>query len=294
MRPGFQAPLNAQATLRAEPPFSPLIRRFGTGYENRNGFAMRYFTDRNQSIYFGYEVLIEEQTGGGHLLTFGKLGLSPLALLSRQIPRMPVPNQPSPRTSGPWTMQDIPEIPKPRVIRPDGVVSILLFEDRATGEKLFDDLRIPARPPVLGPVPAPAPTPTVTGNPRDFTAADAELRIWIPLVTLNGEPTSIRIPHNTNAAIVWISIPGRGRFFLSLIPRPDLGFEKVGEVRGGTAKFTVGKDSIVIDSPNEIAPAVAAYHLYVLADPKWEPVSDNQKGNVLMGSITVAELRRLR
>ncbi len=301
------------ATLRPEPPSSAIAQRFLAGSEDHKGVFTRYLTDRTHHIYFGYDVVFEDQANGDFVATFGRLGLTPLAISARTATpalyvapaRFPRPQKIDPNQ---WTMQELPEIPKVRLMRAGDVVSILLYEDPTTGEKLYDDVTFQtvrlASPPstpqriIVGNLASSAnPTysaPSPSGEARDFTPADAELRFTSPRISLNGEPTSSRLPRNTAAAIVWIYIPTHGRFLMSLVPRPELGFAKAGEVRGGIATFTVGKDSMTIECPSEIVSSLAAYHLYVLADPQWEPVSDSQKLSVLMGTITLNELIKLR
>lgn len=85
---------DAQLSLRAEPPSSGLLRLFGGGFRGRRGpdccsFFTRYLMDRANHIYFGYELLIDEQQPGAYLVTFGKLGLTPLEMSMDSIQRIP-------------------------------------------------------------------------------------------------------------------------------------------------------------------------------------------------------------
>ena len=77
---------------------------------------------------------------------------------------------------------------------------------------------------------------------------------------------------------MWLYLPGRGRYILSLVPRPELDFKVAGEFRGGKAALTVGTDLISLECNNEIAPGHAPYRLYILLDPLWEPTAQSQKG----------------
>jgi hypothetical protein len=65
---------------------------------------------------------------------------------------------------------------------------------------------------------------------------------------------------------------------LSLVPRPELGFRKAGEVRGSSLSFVIGKDTFTLSTGGRIAPGQAAYSLYVLHDPDFRltyPNADN-------------------
>jgi hypothetical protein len=136
----------------------------------------------------------------------------------------------------------------------------------------------------------------VSGDARDFSAADAELQISQPRVTLNGAPqnTATRGAANVRGSLVWFYLPEHGRYILSLAPRPDLDFQKAGEVRGGAITFTVGDDSIQLECPTPIATGNAPYYLYVLHDPEWEPTAQAQKGQFAVGSVAPGELAALK
>jgi hypothetical protein len=133
--------------------------------------------------------------------------------------------------------------------------------------------------------------PTVDGTPRNFSAADAEMRLTQPQATLNGTPlsTAARVSSVTGS-LVWFYLPGRGRYILSLVPRPELDFQRAGEVRGGAISVTLGGDIITLESPAEIAAGHAPYNLYVLRDPDWEPTTPAQKGHFAVGSVAPEEL----
>jgi len=255
---------------------------------NRSTFWARIVLDESTHTYVGYELLIEPQPSGGYLATFGKLGITPLELSSSQ-----------PSTDRSWTNQPIPSIPKSRVLQEGETMSIEIFVDPTTGDKLLDDVKInPPRSPAMRfqtPPMVARPVPTVSGTARDFSPADAELQLTqVRTVTLNGNPQGQLIPPNVHGPLVWLYLPAHGRFILSLVPRADLGFTKAGEVRGGVILFTLGKDSVMLESMRQIATGDTAYNLYVLHDPDWEPTSENQKSRPMAGTVAAAELSALK
>jgi hypothetical protein len=278
-------------------------------------FSSRYVLDNVNHVMFGYELVLEEKQPGTYLATFGKLGITPLEISSEMAPRLP-PNAPSGLVRPPrpinssnwseWTTQPLPAIPEPRLVHPGDTISIDLFVDAVTGEKLIDDILIqPPRtvrslavgsPPALPAALANRPVPTVSGTAREFTAADAEMQLAQARVTLNGTPQSTigRAAPNARGSLVWFYLPNHGRYVLSLAPRPDLDFKKAGEVRGGTITFTVGNDSIKVECTNPIATGNAPYNLYVLHDPEWEPTAQAQKGQFAVGSVDPGELAALK
>lgn len=286
--------INILPFVRAEPPNSPLIGKFSTSLRSQappNGpaFYTRMFVDEARHVYLGYELLLERKENGTYLATIGKLGVTPIDLAVSLSPRLPIDLQ--------WTLLPLPAIPEPRLYHDGETIRIDLLID-PSGDKLIDDVRInpPSLLPRFMPVPAAAlPVPTVSGDPRDFSAADAEMQIVRPRgVTLNGDLRLESLLRSVRGRLVWIYLPGHGRYILSLIPRPGLDFTIAGEVRGGVISFTVGKDSINLESTTPIATGDAPYHLWVLHDKDWEPVSESQKDHANVGSVGPAELAALK
>jgi hypothetical protein len=137
--------------------------------------------------------------------------------------------------------------------------------------------------------------PTVSGEARDFSAADAEFQILQPrAVFLNGALEGAPILRNIRGPLVWIYLPKHGRYILSLAPRPGLDFIKAGEVRGGVISFTIGGDSIRLESNMSFAVGDAPYNLWILHDEEWEPISEAQKNRPGIGSVGAAELVALK
>jgi len=291
---------NVSVTLRYAPPIPALPANLNSSYRGRSSSGISFFdrviTDTSKHSYFGYEVMLEEQQPGTYLATFGKPGLTPMEAA--------VANGSSAKD---WSMREI-TLPQPRTVHDGDVISLELDSDAATGQKLFDDILIQpyAMQPTMGIVRSPIfsaippqsgrSVPTVDGAARDFSAADAEMQIRQPRITVNGvvQPVGIGNPAGAQGTLIWFYLPSRGRYVLSLAPHPELDFRKAGEVRGGSIKFTAGDDIIALECFSEIAPGHAPYNLYVLVDPLWEPTSRAQKGQFAMGSVDPGELAKLR
>ena len=214
----------------------------GRSITNGPTFYSRILLDKSNHAYLGYELLIEQQQPGTYLATFGKLGVTPLDLAAGTFPMPPASSADLPWSINlAWTMLSLPGIPEPRVIHDGETISIVLVEV-TKGEKLLEDIRINPPRPASGFVPQ---IPTVSGTARDFLAADAELEIVQPRITLNRSLQATSGPgfRSAHGALVWLYLPELGRFILSLVPRAPLGFKKAGEVRGGVVAFTLGNDS---------------------------------------------------
>jgi hypothetical protein len=246
--------------------------------------------DKPSRIYFGYELLIEQQQPGTYLATFGNLGVTPLDLAAGTLPKAAAG-----KIAQGWTQLPLPSVPEPRTVHDGETLTIELFSDPVTGRKLFDDIGI--NPPgihIPGAGPA-RPVPTVEGAARDFSSADAEFLLLEPRVTLNRKPQISTGPaiKSVRGPLVWLYLPGHGRYVLSLMPRAGLDFKRAGEVRGGVVTFNVDGDAIKLECTNRIAAGEAAYHLYVLQDRAWEPASEKQKDQPGTGTVSAAELAAL-
>lgn len=291
-----------QPELRLDPPYS-VVRGLTFSYRGHSIVTTSYFTrtitDSVSQELYGYEVVLEAQGPGAYLATFGKVPFSAMEAASSNWRN--------------WKVRVL-ALPEPRIVHDGDVISIELMTDPATGQKLFEDVKIG---PYVRPLPPglaanglmatsglPLPgggrgastVPAVEGTARDFTAADAEMQIRQPRVTLNGlaQSTAGRGPAVTNGSLIWFYLPGRGRYILSLAPRRELDFQKAGEVRGGSIKFTLGEDTITLECPLEIASGHAPYVLYALRDPFWEPTAQAQKGQFAIGSVDAGELVKLK
>ncbi len=281
--------IGAQANLRATPPTSALAHGFIASYRPRelnNGrvFYSRILINRTAHTYLGYELILEPQEEEGvYLLTFGKLGITPLDVAATYSPRPP---QAPP--AGPFTLLPIPAPPGPQLVHEGQTVAIDLLTDPANGDKLFDDVHIVLLHSAYVPH-----VPTPPGDARDFLATNADFEIFEPQASLNGKVQTASGPgslHDVRSALPWFYFPDHGRFILSLTPRANHGFQKAGEVRGGRITFALDHDAIKVESIRAIASGNGVYNLYVLHEPDWEPVSDRQKDYPLDGSIGVEEI----
>jgi len=234
---------------------------------------------------------VEQRAPGTFMMTFGQLGVTPLEIAFDSSLEFPQDQNDTPSgTTQAWTKLQLPVLPQPQAIRSADTVSVDLFVDPVTGEKLVDDIRIVPPHSAAAGVP---PVPTVSGVPREFSAAAAELQIFRPRVTLNRSPQDGFAWRNVHGPLVWFYFPGHGRYILSLLPRANLGFKKVGEVRGGVLTFSYNQDTVRVDCPNPIA-AGHAYNLYVLPEEDWAPISNLQKPSPSAGTIGVDELAALK
>src|SRR5687767_473826 len=192
----------------------------------------RVVQDRNQRRYFAYDVIIE-----------------PFSLSATDLADMQV--DPS------WTYVPLLKYPLVPDVRAGDRVAIDLLENPTTGQKVVDYF-------VFKPSNA-----TAAGElspVRDLSLADLELRLDDLRISVNGMvlDASTRVGGSISGAALWFYLPEKGRFVMSLLPNPKLGFRRAGEVTNALLSFTDGSDRYDIKSTGRIAPASGRFNLYVV------------------------------
>jgi hypothetical protein len=225
--------------------------------------------DRSRRVYFGYDVKVEPLSNTNtYRLTFGALSMTP-EMSQRFF---------GAADSG-WTMLPPPRFPDARTVRGGDVLQLDLLTNSAWGQTLVDYVTVQEPPRRLNTfdVSAPREFAFASGPPRDFNADDVELRLQEPRLSINGmlQESSRRLRADVSGSVVWLYVPDRGRFLISLTPQAKLGFQRAGEVRGSSLRFTIGSDTFSVVCGSRIAPGLAAFNVYVLHHPKWRPTYAN-------------------
>ena len=71
--------------------------------------------------------------------------------------------------------------------------------------------------------------------------------------------------------MVWVDIPGQGRFALSFKPRAAEGFERAGEVAENSIVFSHAGNIFRIDCADRIATGSGTYNIYARKEPAADP-----------------------
>jgi hypothetical protein len=249
-----------------QPAIPALSDGFGTATEHdASGTIHRVLLDRTRRVYFGYDVKVETLPSANmYRLTFGALSMTPA--MSQMVLG----------TNGSdWSMLPPPGFPDSRTVRGGDVLQLNLLTNSSWGQTLVDYVTVQEPPRRTNPfdIATPREFAFAPGSPRDFRADDVDLRLQAPRVSINGrlEESSLQLLADVSGHVVWLYLPGRGRFLLSLTPHTELGFRKAGEVRGSSLRFTLGGETFSLTSGSRIAPGTPAFNLYVLHDPAWRP-----------------------
>jgi len=272
-------------------PATPPLDGFTTQTTQEEGVIHRVLLDRSRRTYAGYDFFVQTLAEPN---TY-QVTIRPIAMNPELAGRVLGAN------SSDWTQMRTPgwSMPAPQTIKGGEVLEFTLLNDRTTGQSVIDYVTVqePAGPRDRG---FNGPTPARTfsfapGPARDFRTTDAEMTIQSPRLSINGkmDETTLRRYDEVSGQIVWIAAARKGRYLLSLLPRPELGFRKAGEIRGSSLTFIVGKDTFNLSAGHPIAPGQSAYTLYVLHEPDWKLTFPNADTSAfVMGSLDPATLSR--
>lgn len=229
--------------------FKASVEPAGSGPEELPGGVLvrptrvyRLIQDAAHQTYFGYDVIVDSSDGGK---TF-QVRAEPLSAPSSELTGL--------NTS--WTRLSLPSKPVIPVVRIGATVKLELLVNPASGQKIVDAITVRERNAPNSP-------------PRQFTAADAELRVDKPRLRINGGEIPIDYPGGTMGAAIWFYIADRGRFVVSL--EPHAGSQRTGEVTFKRMTIRDGPDVYEVESESAVAPGSGTFFLHVRRDPAWRP-----------------------
>jgi hypothetical protein len=261
--------IDVQMTARMQPGAALVpsgVRTSGVGRYHR------IVLDHGQRRYFAYDLLIEPRDASQAL----QIRVEPFSLTAPQLAEMKMVD-PS------WTPIPLLKYPLVPDVRAGDTVAIDLLENPATGQKVVDYLVFKRS------------NGTVASDLRplrDFSVTEVELTLSNIRISVNGTVLdgSARFGGAVLGAVVWFYLPERGRFVMSLLPNPKLGFQRAGEVSNQSLTFTVGHQRYDIQSTSRIVPAAGRFNLYVLHEPNWRPTSKEWSSTLTVGAADRAEL----
>ena len=227
-------------------PGSPAIHRHGGGTLTEKGVMKRHLCNFDNNSYFGYDLTMEPLADGRVKLRFAPLSITPAKMseIFREVPN--------------WTSLARPAGPASVEVRPGETVALDLFVNTSTGQKVTDYVTING---------APAPQVAVQGPAHDFAPEDATMEISAPRVSVDGK-REFSWDGRISGHATWVDLPRPGRFVLSLVPRQDLGMQRLGEIRGNRMGWRSGGHEYAIATDRPVATGSRAYHLYVFAIPR--------------------------
>jgi hypothetical protein len=120
-------------------------------------------------------------------------------------------------------------------------------------------------------------TPNIDANgARDFTLEDVMLNISNFKLTVNGEllASADQVGDRRAGSLLWFYLPERGRFIISLAPRPGYPFQKLGCIDENSIKFSWQRDNFELISDKPIVGAGGKWRIWIACDPTYRPDFD--------------------
>lgn len=152
-------------------------------------------------------------------------------------------------------------------------VALDLLINESLGVKVVDYVTVASERLLLSP-------PHPSRSPRDFGVYNVELTIKNYQLYVDTRPVvTSRGLRNCTGALVWFSLPGRGRFIFSLVPYQGYDFRKVGVIEDNKISFTwkgVNYDWISRDA---IVGSGGFWNLWVMHDQEYIDIFDQPLTN---------------
>jgi hypothetical protein len=210
--------------------------------------------DPESKTYLGYDLEVEATDKPGK----AQLKFKPFSLRTDQLP-----DRPAHAGDKHYQTAEYRELPAPHFPMetfPSGqMIAVEMLKNAATGQRVveyvevsYEPIRIPSK-----------------AEPRDFQVADVILSITLPSLHVNGAevPLAILASATVKNQLVWLSVPRRGRFLLSLDPYPGYAFQKAGVVANFGVSFSYNGDRYEFRTRQPITESSGNWNLYVLAAP---------------------------
>ena len=245
----------------AEPPITGAANlKFGSmGVTATKDRVHRYLIDDTHQTFFGYDIDAKAMDAGNQF----QVTIEPLSWTPRELKT---------RKGDPLTPVFLPKYPPPQLVHEGDTIVLDLLVSPDGKQKVVDYIQISANPQM--------PRPGVAGAPsRDFTPDDAPLQfefggrwsLWI-----NGKPfPEIGFTRKTGSTL-WLSLPGQGRYILSLAPRTGYDFERAGTLLEDAIAFQADGNRYEMRLSNPIVHSAAAWNVYLLHDPRYKSPAESQ------------------
>ena len=207
----------------------------------------RFLTDPAAKIYCGYDVEVEPMEKPG----YARLRFKPFSLRADQLPKE--------YHAESFRALDSPQFPA-ETFQSGQTIAVDVLANPATGQKVVDYIEVSYEP-IRIPTKA---------EPRDFQVSDVILHIVGPSLRLNDTavPPAIVAAQVIARKLVWLSVPGRGRYLLSLSPYTGYPFQKAGVAGGFGLSFSWNGDRYEWRTRESVTESSGAWNLYVLAAPQ--------------------------
>ncbi|MEO6590657.1 MAG: hypothetical protein ABIP06_15280 [Pyrinomonadaceae bacterium] len=223
----------------------------GTGYNGNT--VHRVMTDTKNKIYFGYDLDVEKQGESGKF----KISIKPLSKTPAELFR-----QNSLYYRG-FTAKSLPKYPEPFILDDGDSITLDILENRQTQTKISDIIKITSKPQKFFSYFSDR------EKAKDFTIEDVLLHLDKPEISINGQKNN----HGGGASgnVIWLYIPGKGRFIFSFRPQPEFNFQKAGIVSDDKILFEYNGEKYEIVNKSAVLGSGGKWNLWVMFDENYKP-----------------------
>ena len=213
----------------------------------------RVFVDPVEQTYWGYDVEVDPvgETGTA------RLRFRPFSLRADQLPTDYHPR----RVPEVATFRALPSPQFPAGTFQSGqVIAVDVMNNSATGQKVVDYIDVEFEPVFT----------SSKADPRDFEVSDVLLHITTPSLRVNGADVTATLTiadRWLRGRLLWLLIPGHGKFLLSLCPYAGYAFQREGVVSGSGLSFSWNGDHFDLVTRATITEPSGNWNLYVLPAP---------------------------
>ena len=222
---------------------------------DRNQTVHRVLRDQQGRLVFGYDLRVVSDAATKQF-TVAVQPLDPQLELRLRTSQL----------SSAQTISTFPKVTDPQTLEDGAEFSVDLLINQNTGVKIIDVVKVSFDRSHLG-----GETPAV--RPRDFSldAVAMEMKDYSLFVNQDLIATG-KSKTGSTGALLWLYIPGHGRFVFSLVPRANYAFQKAGIVSANRIEFDVNGKHYEWLSSSPILREAGAWNLWVLADAKYSPL----------------------
>jgi hypothetical protein len=217
-----------------------------------NNRIVRFLTDRVNNVFFGYELKIEAIPQTNQF----RVSMSPLAQ------NVVLPGNSLSNKQRKPTILTLPQAVTAQTLTDGDALVMDLLVNPQLELKIVDKIRVSFDREKLIP----------TRIPRDFTLDEVEIALQNTRLTINDETFPIgKTAKSYSGNLLWLYLPPKGFFMLSLTPREGYDFRKIGVLQDNKIKFEIDGDTYELNSSQPILPNGGTWSLWILHDRNYQP-----------------------
>jgi hypothetical protein len=232
------------------------------GLERTEGKVVmqRFVRDSLRQIYASYTVTVETlPEEGTYRVSFGPPA-PPVDMLGK----------------ADWKVFSPAKYPAPQIMRDEDSIRLVLYSN-GTSRRVVDYIHAGRQERMV----------MRKDTPHDYYADDAELALTQPRLRVNGVANDnvAVMPETIRGPVLWVYVPGYGRYVLLPHAHAELGSEDTGEATGNSLTFTAPDGNVFrIDTAERIAAGSGTYTVHVMPDLGWIPADPQDRARVLIGA----------